>query len=879
MSLSPGMRLGAYEVTAPIGEGGMGQVYRATDTKLKRQVAIKILTPSVAPNPDSLARFQREAELLAALNHPHIAGIYGVEEADGLSALVMEFVQGEDLSDRIARGALPLDEALPIAKQIADALEAAHEQGIIHRDLKPANIKLRDDGTVKVLDFGLAKMLEPTSNPSAPVSLPPTITTPGATQRGAVLGTPAYMSPEQARGKIADRRSDVWAFGCVLYEMLTGTRAFAGAEITDVLAAVVRDAPDWSRLPRHTPESVRRLLRRSLNKDRRQRLADMSGVRLELDDAHEASARAGSAATPARFSAGRVAGASAAALLLLAAIGIAWIRTAPSDVRVMRFDIAAPPNSNIDWGQPLSPDGRTVAITAQSDGRSQIWLRPLDSASARLLPGTEGATRSFWSPDSQHVAFFSDGNLKEVAVDGSQPRLIARGPFRDGAWSPSGVMLVGGQRGRPIMRVSERGGEPVAATTLDESRGEVSHDYPEFLPDGRHYIYMVRDGGNGDDFVSYVATLDSNERRLLPGIRAGVKYSPTGHLLFLRGASLMAQPFDAKRFELTGDAFPIAEQVAGGRIAAFSISGNGTLAFIGGAAAESRLIWFNRAGQQLGPAGPIAVYENPTLSPDGRSVAFERGAPPDVWRLELDREAASKITSDRSADQQPVWSPDAQALAFASNRSGKAGLYQRTLGAGSDERLLVESAQPVALSDWSRDGAYLAYSSGTDIWALPLHGDRNPLQVTKSPLFQELNAVFSPDGRWVAYQSDESTGITRSGEGDVYVQSFPDPGVRRQVSAAGGFAARWSHDGKELFYVTPDGMLMAASIVSRGAAIEIGAPKPLFRPRFGLNPLAVRTRYSVSKDGRFLMRLASMDLSIAVIINWFDQLNRTGRAN
>ena len=336
----------------------------------------------------------------------------------------------------------------------------------------------------------------------------------------------------------------------------------------------------------------------------------------------------------------------------------------------------------------------------------------------------------------------------------------------------------------------------------------------------------------------------------------------------------MAQAFDSQRLELTGDAFPVAEQVAGGRIATFSISENGSLAFIGGAVAETRLMWFDRAGRQLGPAGPTAVYGNPTLSPDGRSVAFDRGAPPDVWRLELDREAASKITSDRSADMQPIWSPDGQALAFASSRGGKEGLYQRVLAAGSNERVLMESTLPVVPSDWSSDGKYLAYSTATDVWALPLTGDREPLRVTQTPLYEEINAVFSPDGRWIAYQSDESSGVTRSGEGDVYVQSFPQQGFRKQVSAAGGFTPRWSHDGRELFYVAPDGVLTSVSISPPGVPIEVGAPKPLFPVRFGLTPLGVSARYSVSKDGRFLMRLASSDLTITVIINWFEQLKR-----
>ena len=845
----------------------MGQVWRATDTTLGRQVAIKILPDAFASDPERLARFEREAKTLASLNHPHIAAIYGFEKSSRSHALVMELVEGEDLSQRIARGAIPLEEALPIAKQIAEALEAAHEQGIIHRDLKPANIKVRDDGTVKVLDFGLAKAMDP--SPSSPhVSRSPTITSPAMTLAGVIMGTAAYMSPEQARGKAVDKRCDIWAFGCVLFEMLTRTRAFDGEEITDVMMAVMRDEPNWSLLPVNTPAAIRRLLRRSLAKDRKRRLSDMTDVRLELDEgATEGSGDGQVAATPVRARRRERVWAivAIASLLGLAAIGIRELRRPSLDLPITRFEVGPAPGTTLQGtGQPLSPDGRTVAFVAQSEGKSLIWVRPLDSSSARSLPGTEGASRFFWSPDSRRIAFFQDGNLKKVAITGERPELVANGPFRDGAWSVNGTILLGGQVGRPLFRVSELGGEPAPETTLDESLGEVSHDYPEFLPDGRHYIYILRRGIQSNELETYVGTLGAKERRHLPGISSGVKYSPSGHLLFLRGNTLLAQAFNRDRLELSGDAFPIAERVAGGRTAPFSVSDNGTLAFLGGLNPDYRLTWFDRTGTRQ-PSAPAAAYNNVALSPDGRFVAFDRGSPSDVWFLDLDRSVPTKLTSDRATDEGAVWSPDGQTIAFSSNRGGVNGLYERTVGGADADRLLLRGDLPMLPSDWSRDGKYLIYSAGGELWALPMPGGGKPLQLTSSPAFREDEAMLSPDGRWIAYQSNESTGVTRAGQGDIYVQSFLQGSFRGQVSTGGGLQARWSADGKELFYLTLNENMMSVSVSARASMLDIGAPKALFRVLTG-------GRYGISRDGRFLMREGSSNPSATVILNWFEQL-------
>ncbi|HEU4935344.1 MAG TPA: protein kinase [Vicinamibacterales bacterium] len=876
MALTPGARLGPYEITAQIGAGGMGEVWSATDTNLGRQVAIKVLPETLASDGERLTRFEREAKTLASLNHPNIAIIHGLEKTDGVRGLVMELVEGPTLAERIAQGPIPVDDALPIARQIAEALEAAHEQGVIHRDLKPANVKVRDDGMVKVLDFGLAKLVEPvgTSAAAGVATLSPTITTPAITRIGVILGTAAYMSPEQAKGKPADKRSDIWAFGCVLYEMLTGTRTFDGEEITDVLAAVVRAEPNWSRLPANTPAAFRRLLRRSLVKDRKHRLADIADARLELDEI--ATNPAADNIVPLVMPFFRRPWfwiAIALVSVMTAATAVARMILAPStDARIVRFDIASPPGTRIEAAAPLSPDGRLLAFVAPTaQGVPAIWVRPLDSPGAHALPGSEGATRFFWSPDSQQIGFFRDGNLFKIAVGGGQTQLLANGPFRDGAWSGQGLILVGGQQGRGLLRLPEVGGQPIAETGLDASRGEISHDYPVFLPDGRHYIYLARSTGTPDAWATYVGTLDSKERRPLPGIpSSAVAYSPTGHLLFIRAGTLMVQRFNLERLELSGDAVPVADG-ARGRSNTFSVSANGTLAFLRGAPLESQLVWFDRTGRRLETVGSTAVYRNSAFSRDGRFAVFERGAPSDLWILDFDKQFPERMSIDRPGNRSPLWSPDGRTIVFVSSRNGVEGLYERRVGGVSGDSLLRQSGVPMALSDWSRDGRYLAYAAGGDIWALPMFGTREPVQVTASPFFQDVDARFSPDGRSIAYGSDESSGITRRGEGDVFVQSFPQRDFKRQVSTAGGFVPRWSADGTELFYVAPNGTLMVASITARGSTLVTGTPKPLFRPGLGQADLA---RYDVFAGNRLMVNVRPDANSMTVIVNWFEELKR-----
>ena len=666
MSLAPGTRLGAYDVLALIGAGGMGEVYRARDTKLNRDVALKVLPDSFANDPDRLARFTREAQTLASLNHPNIAHIHGLEESNGVRALVMELVEGEDLSQRIARGAIPLDEALPIAKQIAEALEAAHEQGIIHRDLKPANIKVRADGTVKVLDFGLAKALEPTSALSANASISPTITTPAMTQAGMILGTAAYMSPEQARGKMVDKRADLWAFGVVLYEMLTGRRPFDGEDMTEVLGAVVRLEPPWEVLPADVPPPVRTLLQSCLVKDPRQRVADISIALFVLDKVASLAAPAVTAfAVPATSSMQRARLAwmvATAAVLAAAALAIPAVRslreTPPLAPPETRTEIVTPATTD-PTSFALSPDGRQIVFVASGDGASRLWLRSLAATTAQPLAGTEGAAYPFWSPDSRSLGFFADGKLKRLDIGGGAPQTLATAGSRGGTWNADGVILFTPSVSGPLFRVPASGGQAVAVTKLDR---QTSHRFPFFLPDGRQFVFLAQ--GTPETAGIYLGSLDSAEtHRLTPADTAAV-YLSSGWLLWVRAGTLVAQRLDLKGMALSGEPVTLADQVTsdlGSAAGAVTVSAAGVVAYRPGGASRRQLEWFDRSGKALGSMG--GPDENslvaPSLSPDGRRVAVFRTVQSntDIWLLDGTR--TSRFTFDAASDRYPIWSPTA----------------------------------------------------------------------------------------------------------------------------------------------------------------------------------------------------------------------------
>jgi serine/threonine protein kinase/Tol biopolymer transport system component len=880
---------------SPIGAGGMGEVYRATDTNLGRQVAIKALPEAFAQNPDRVARFEREAKTLASLNHPNIAIIYGLEKSQGTYALVMELVEGQDLSERISRGPIPIDEALPVAGQIAEALEAAHEQGIIHRDLKPANIKVRPDGTVKVLDFGLAKLAEPTAaaatNPS-PLSLSPTITSPTMiTGIGVLLGTAAYMAPEQARGKPADKRSDIWAFGCVLYEMLTGKRAFDGENVIDTLVAVLSKTPDWTRLPPNTPAAIRTLLRRCLERDRRRRLDSAAAIHLDIDDALQPSladaitAGSPAASRPSLFNKPGVAWATATVCFVAFAAtalvtSVLFSRDAADSVQPLRFSVLPPEGLTLALGTSstgaatmpvaVSPDGRRIAMVMRNaDGRDRLWVRSLDTLTAQELPGTDGAASPFWSPDSRFLGFMAGNKLKKIDVTGGPPIMLCdAAEFRGASWSKDGVIIfatVG-----PLQKVPAAGGLPTPATVLGQ--GDQAHWRPSFLPDGRHFLYRVSNGG------IYVGSLDSNDRTLvIKDPDNNIALYAQGFLLFMRETTLMAQPFDVQRLALNGEPVPIAEQVqtlAGPPSGVFSVSSNGVLAYQPGAGEiGSQLTWFDRSGKVSGTLGDPADYADLGMSPDGKRVSVSivdaqaQTRTRDIWLVDVARGLRSRFTFDPAIEQSLVWSPDGERVVFNSLRKGRLDLYLKDAnGSGTETELLADMSNKVPWT-WSPDGRFLLYGNQVenrqaDLMMLPLSGDKKPAPVVTTP-FSENQAQFSPDGRWIAYVSNDS------GPNQVYVQPFLRPGGKAQVSAGAGQWPRWRRDGKEIFYLGDNNMLMAAEVNGEGAGLQVGIVRPLFSVHA---PVARRFFYIVSTDGqRFLINTLPQQTTataFTVIVNW-----------
>ncbi|MEQ1760970.1 MAG: protein kinase [Vicinamibacterales bacterium] len=904
MALVPGTRIGPYEVTAQIGVGGMGEVYRATDTKLKRQVAIKVLPASVAGDADRLARFQREAEVLASLNHPNIAAIHGLEESDGIKALVMELVEGPTLAELLVRRAgpsgpagLPLDEALPIAKQIAEALEAAHEQGIIHRDLKPANIKVRPDGTVKVLDFGLAKAMENVGRDFSPAghagskhpayvppSQAPTITTPAMmTGAGMILGTAAYMSPEQARGRAVDKRADIWAFGAVLFEMLSGTRAFEGEDIAETLGAVIHKEMVWSRLPVSTPASIRTVLQRCLEKDPKQRLRDIGDVRLALEGAFEtAAALAIGTATPPPHSwlAWGLATVLGAALLAVLGTGSFWqVALAPAETRL---EIVTP-----DTDRPamfaLSPDGQQLVFVASGGGTSRLWLRALASTRARPLAGTEGAINPFWSPDSGAIGFFSGGALKRLDLANGEPQTLAPAlNGNSGAWNSDNIIVFAPSGTTPLMKVSATGGSVTAATAL--AARQTGHGWPRFLPGGRRFIFYA--SGGPDVTGIFLGSLDGGVPSLVtPATRSGA-YLPSGWLLWVRGEALVAQRLDVARAALTGDLLTVATEVAASDTAQspVSVSATGLIAYRTGEGVARQLAWFDRTGTPRGTVGePDATLRGPRLSPDGRQVVLDRTIQGnvDVWLLDGARTV--RLTFDPSTDDRALWSRDGKRIVFRSRRSGAGDLYQKLVtGAGGEERLEASSFLNTPLT-WSPDGRTVLFGvtdpkTNQDIWMLSLVGNRTPTAFVKTP-FREVYAAFSPDQRWVAYQSDES------GRPEIYLRRFVPPGAAAGsdvgqwlVSTMGGVTPAWGFDGRELFYLDPAGSMMAVPISTSESAIAPGAPVSLFPTRVyggGLDSQQGR-QFDVAPDGRFLINqeVAGAVDPITVIQNWNPEAKR-----
>jgi Tol biopolymer transport system component len=893
MPLAAGTRLGSYEVVSAIGSGGMGEVYRARDTKLGREVAIKILPDAFAADADRLARFEREARTLATLNHASIAQIYGVEG----NALIMELVDGEDLAARLARGPIPVGEAMALARQVAAAIEAAHDAGVIHRDLKPANIKLRSDGTVKVLDFGLAKLearalADASSADRDGTGSSRALTSPPATRDGLIVGTPAYMSPEQARGNPVDKRTDVWAFGVVFYEMLTGRALFAAANPSDSLAAVLRADVSLADLPRETPPVVHHLLARCLERDARRRLRDIGEARVLLEELP-------SHAPPAEPSSARpllpwiVSAALAIALVIVAVT--AWLTRAQPASAMLTASIPLPPGTTfaLAGGSPgpltISPDGGRIALALVQKGQTMLWLRDLDAPTFRSLPGTEGAEYPFWSPDGQSIGFFADERLKVVDISGGLPRAVADVPDgKGGAWNADGSIIFTPTAAAGLSHIASRGGAASALTTLARDIGENSHRFPFFFADGRHFLFLAR-GTSDANAARYggsirVASLGGDVNRVLTVTGSHAAFA-SGHVLYVQPgtSTLVARPFDTRALDWRGDPVKIAEDVLvldTGMRGVFDASQNGVLAYLARAMRpQQELVWVTRSGQRSAALTDLRDYAF-ALSPDGQRVAFQElgtSSAEDLWTIDTERGVRTRITRSPVPEGHPVWSPAGHAIAYTTGVEGEERIHWTSLERPSDDVVLHTDAEPVVVTDWSRDGRYLlfnAIASEGGIWALPLTSSSppragTPQRVVTTPGVSRGSA-FSPDGRWVAYASRES------GAYQIFVTQFPDARGTKQVSITGGGHPRWRADGKELYFATPTGGIMAVPIDSRATGdLALGTPVLLFETG---RPLDDYPPFDVNADGsRFLVmapRESPGTAMMTLIMNWTHLVTR-----
>ncbi len=873
-TLAAGVELGAYRIVGPLDSGAMGEVYRARDTRLGRDVAVKVLPGTLSLDAERIARLEREARLLASLNHPHIATIHSLEVSNGVCALVMELIEGPTLSEQLAGRPLTMTRTFEIARQIAEALEAAHDRGIVHRDLKPANIKLTGTGDVKILDFGLATALSADERDVCTQGEGGT----GPIQEGVIAGTPAYMSPEQARGERVDQRADIWAFGCVLYEMLTGHRAFAGATLSETLGVILEQEPEWRHLPPTVPDGIQRLLRRCLERDPKRRLHHIADARIEVEDAARDYANdAPAAAWHARYRTRVFAG---LAVVLAVAFGLVFLRTVPAGPETRVVDIATPWTSD-PLSFALSPDGRRLAFVGDYQGQPTLWVRPLDAEQAQPLPGTQGARRPFWSPDSRSIGYFAFTELKRIDAAGGAPQtLTSIMAGTAAAWGAGGNILFSGRMPRTIsdsvtglLRINAAGdATDIATSPVTQSTG---HRYPQFLPGGREFLFFA----GGPDAIRgvYVGSLDSSQTTRVVASDSQGAYLAPGWLLYARQGVLLAQQFDSSRRVVTGAPITLADSVAfdtmtGG--AAISTSDTAVFAYRSGRGPVSQLAWFDRSGRAIGTLGSSldTGVSNLALSPDGRRVVAERTVKnaTALWLLDSSHQVLFTRTSDERMARYPVWSWNGDRVAFASVGAGLVQLSVRSSTDTDDDEVLLEWPKDAILTDWSPDGQFLLYfapdpKTGTDVWLLPQ--DTRVPRVFLATAANEMWGQFSPDGRWIAYQSNET------GRFEVYLRPFPGPGIPIPISTGGGVYARWSHNGKELYYLAPDATLMAVPIRRTPTTLSADAPVALFKTRRvggGVNVIGYGHQYDVAPDGRFLINVESEvnPRPITLVMNW-----------
>ena len=890
MTLPSGTRLGPYELLSPLGAGGMGEVYRARDTRLDRAVAVKVLPAHLSASKESRQRFEREARTISQLSHPHICALYDVGREGETEYLVMELLEGETLEERLVKGALSTDQVLRFGIEIADALDRAHRQSIVHRDLKPGNIMLTRSG-VKLLDFGLAKVMAPPldKNPGSGLTSTPTQVGSSLTQEGSILGTFEYMAPEQLEGKEADARTDIFAFGAVLYEMATGRKAFSGTSQASLISNIMKEEPAAiSTVQPMTPPALDRVVRTCLAKDPDDRFQTAHDAGLQLQWVAEGGSQAGAPAvvTARRKSRERLAwGVAAGAILTAAFATLGYVRRAPVEAPVLRSSLLPPDKTAFEVGGEdsgsltVSPDGRRITFVAKdTEGRKLLWLRPLDAGAARSIPGTEGATWPFWSPDSRFIAFFAQGKLKKVDAAGAPPLTLCdaiRG--RPGSWNRDGVVLFSPDTTVAVRRVSAGGGPATPVTRLDESKGETTHRWATFLPDGRHFLYMAGTHATGAGTatnVIYVASLDSKDRRPLLVARSNVVFA-SGYLIYVLEKTLLAQPFDAKRLRLTGDPVPLGDSVLYDPDyfrAAFSASDNGILVYAAGTGGSKvRLAWYDRSGKPIGvPFGDPVDYRDFSISPDGKRLAAEvqdsTTGLGDIWLSDFVRGTRTRFSFGPGPSMCPVWSPDGTRIAFQRmEKTLLTRIVAKPLSGGGGEETLLQGSGDICPKSWSPDGRYLAYetlaavaTTKSDIWILPLLGDRKPFPFLATQ-FDELSPQFSPDGRWVLYTSDES------GRPELYVAPFPGPGSRWQISDGGALGGDWRHGGREITYLTLDRKQVSVEVKADVSGFETGLPRVLFNAN---NATFFRSDSSGDRELMAVPPETAQNTPITLVSNW-----------